>query len=193
MKWVTIASSYGLSSVRHQATTLVNVDFSAFKISSFSVVQRNTSGLLITHYFASVCVHFFLHEKRHFVTFASTPVWKKSRRLPSRNHGNWKHGFKAAFSVTVIRQNGHQLFRRHFQTDLKKIKLFEFRRIKISLKCVPKIPLSNKPIMAWRRIDDKPLSEPIMAQFTDTYMRHLVAMSFKYIRFLLNKKQSHMY
>ena len=26
--------------------------------------------------------------------------------------------------------------------------------------------------MAWRRIGDKPLSEPMMTQFTDTYMRH---------------------
>ena len=26
--------------------------------------------------------------------------------------------------------------------------------------------------MAWRRIGDKPLSEPMMAQFTDAYMRH---------------------
>ena len=25
--------------------------------------------------------------------------------------------------------------------------------------------------MAWRRIGDKPLSEPMMTQFTDTYMR----------------------
>ena len=26
--------------------------------------------------------------------------------------------------------------------------------------------------MAWRRIDDKPLSEPTLTQFTDAYMRH---------------------
>ena len=31
--------------------------------------------------------------------------------------------------------------------------------------------------MAWRRPDDKPLSEPMMAQFTDAYMRHLALMS----------------
>ena len=34
----------------------------------------------------------------------------------------------------------------------------------------------NKPavvqVMAWRQIGDKPLPEPMMAQFTDAYMRH---------------------
>ena len=38
--------------------------------------------------------------------------------------------------------------------------------IKISLKFVPKGPINNNPvlvqIMAWRRLGDKPLSEPIM-------------------------------
>ena len=48
--------------------------------------------------------------------------------------------------------------------------------IKISLKCVPKGPIDNIPalvqIMAWCRIGDKPLSEPMLMQFTDAYMRH---------------------
>ena len=47
--------------------------------------------------------------------------------------------------------------------------------IKISLKFVPKSPIDKKPslaqIMAWRRIGDKPLSEPMLTQFTDAYMR----------------------
>ena len=38
--------------------------------------------------------------------------------------------------------------------------------IKISLECVPKVRINNIPslvqIMAWRRIGDKPLSEPMM-------------------------------
>ena len=45
--------------------------------------------------------------------------------------------------------------------------------ILISLKFVP---IDNKPwlvqVMAWRRISDKPLSEQIMRQCTDTYMQH---------------------
>ena len=32
--------------------------------------------------------------------------------------------------------------------------------------------------MAWRRIGDKPLSEPMMALFTDAYMRHSASMSY---------------
>ena len=48
--------------------------------------------------------------------------------------------------------------------------------IKISLKFVPKGPIENNQalvqIMAWRRIGDKPLSEPMLTQFTDAYMRH---------------------
>ena len=44
------------------------------------------------------------------------------------------------------------------------------------MKYVPMSPLDNKPpliqVMAWRRIGDKPLSEPIMTQFTDAYMRY---------------------
>ena len=48
--------------------------------------------------------------------------------------------------------------------------------MKISLKFVPKGPIDNNPalvqIMAWRRIGVKPLSETILAQFTDAYVRH---------------------
>ena len=48
--------------------------------------------------------------------------------------------------------------------------------ILISLKFVPKGPIDNNPalvqIMAWRRIGDKPLSEPMLTRFTGTFMRH---------------------
>ena len=47
--------------------------------------------------------------------------------------------------------------------------------IKISQKFVPKGPIDNIPamvqIMAWRRIGDKPLAEPMLTWFTDTYMQ----------------------
>ena len=43
--------------------------------------------------------------------------------------------------------------------------------IKISLKFVPKGPIDNKSalvqVMAWRRTGDKPLSEPMLTQFTE--------------------------
>ena len=48
--------------------------------------------------------------------------------------------------------------------------------IKMSLKFVPKGPVNNIPalvlIMAWQRPGDKPLSEPVLTQFTKAYMRH---------------------
>ena len=48
--------------------------------------------------------------------------------------------------------------------------------IKISLKLVFHGPIDNNPalvqIMAWRRIGDKPLSEPMLTQFTDAFLRH---------------------
>ena len=34
--------------------------------------------------------------------------------------------------------------------------------------------------MAWRRPGDKQLSEPMMVQLTDAYMRHSASMSKKY-------------
>ena len=49
--------------------------------------------------------------------------------------------------------------------------------IKISMNFVPKGPIDNNQaliqIMAWRRIGDKPLSEPMLTRFIDAYMRHL--------------------
>ena len=53
--------------------------------------------------------------------------------------------------------------------------------IKFSLKYVRKGPIDNNPalvqIMAWRQSGDKPLSEPMMTQFNDAYMRHSASMS----------------
>ena len=49
-------------------------------------------------------------------------------------------------------------------------------KIKISLKFIPRSPIDNEPalvqVMAWRRIGDKPLSEPMLTWFTDAYMQH---------------------
>ena len=53
--------------------------------------------------------------------------------------------------------------------------------IKISLKFAPEGIINNIPalvqMMAWRRPGDKPLSEPMMTQFNDAYMRHSSSMS----------------
>ena len=77
------------------------------------------------------------------------------------------------------RQNG-----RRFPDDIFKcIFLNEnaWISLKISLKFVPKVRIDNIPalvqIMAWHRPGDKPLSEPMMAQFNEAYMRHSASMS----------------
>ena len=49
-------------------------------------------------------------------------------------------------------------------------------RIQISPKFVPGGPIDNNPelvqIMTWRRIGDTPLSEAMLTQLTDAYVRH---------------------
>ena len=53
--------------------------------------------------------------------------------------------------------------------------------IKFSLQFVPKGQINNIPafvqIMVWRRPGDKPLSEPMMTQVNDAYMRYSASMS----------------
>ena len=51
-----------------------------------------------------------------------------------------------------------------------------FILIQISQRFVPKVPIGNKSVlvqaMAWHQTGDKPLPEPMLAQFTDAYMWH---------------------
>ena len=48
--------------------------------------------------------------------------------------------------------------------------------IRISLKFIPEGSIDNKAalvqVMPWHQTGDKPLPEPMMAQFTDAYMQH---------------------
>ena len=96
-------------------------------------------------------------------------TWSNANPDP-RCHITWPQ----SFNTLRPRQNG-----RHFADDIFKcIFLKENVRIsiEISLKFVPRCPINNIPalaqIMAWRRQGDKPLSEPMVVQFTDTYMPH---------------------
>ena len=47
---------------------------------------------------------------------------------------------------------------------------------RISLKCVPRSPIENKPaliqVMAWHQTGNKPQPETMFNQFTDAYMQH---------------------
>ena len=73
----------------------------------------------------------------------------------------------------------------HFADDIFKRIFFNenvWISIKISLKFVPKGPISNIPalvqIMAWRRSGDKPLSEPMMVSLPTHKMCHSASMSY---------------
>ena len=65
--------------------------------------------------------------------------------------------------------------RRHFQMHFCEWKVLCIL-IPISLRFVLKVPIDNKSAlvqaMAWHRIGDKPLPEPLSSQFTVAYMRH---------------------
>ena len=69
--------------------------------------------------------------------------------------------------ATILADNR---FKRLFLNENAKIP------IQIALKLVPDGPIDNNPAlvqkMAWRRIGDKPLSEPMLFRFTDAYMRY---------------------
>ena len=56
------------------------------------------------------------------------------------------------------------------------MKSFVFWLDRTSLKFAPNGPIDSNQalvwIMAWHRIDDKPLSEPVLTWFIDVYMRH---------------------
>ena len=78
------------------------------------------------------------------------------------------------FNPPSPEQNGHHfangIFRRIFLNEKSCILII----MALKLTFVPKDPFDNKPalfhIMAWRRIDDKTLSEPMLAQFTDAFL-----------------------
>ena len=64
----------------------------------------------------------------------------------------------------------------HYQDETVLSLSRRFRCQNISLKFVPRGPIDSYPwlvqLMAWRRTGDKTLSESMMTQFTDAYMRH---------------------
>ena len=75
---------------------------------------------------------------------------------------NWAHQVTICHAINTLRQ-------RHFPDDIFKCIFFNENvriSINISLKFVPKGPIKNIPalvqIMAWRRLGDKPLFEPML-------------------------------
>ena len=100
------------------------------------------------------------------------PIWLHCPSA-SKTAMNISHGYTRVDNITLISsppgQNGCHFGRRYLMC----IFLNENDRIQmqISLKFVPRSPIVNKPafvqVMAWCWIGDKPLPEPMMAQFTD--------------------------
>ena len=78
--------------------------------------------------------------------------------------------FPTLFNSSPPGQNGHYFTGDSFMCIFVNEKFC----IWISLKFVPKGPIDNNRamIIAWHRIGDKPLSEPMQTIFTDAYMRH---------------------
>ena len=66
--------------------------------------------------------------------------------------------------------------------------------MKISLQFVPKGPIDNVPalvqIMAWHRIGDKPLSEPMMSWDADAYKQYYTILFYQ-CYFLQNSHYTH--
>ena len=117
---------------------------------------------------------------RFMSAISDTPSQKRTfARTTYAFHGLFHTSLhRSKLSTLRPRQN-----EQHFTDDIfKRIFFNENVRIsiKISLKFVPKGPINNIPalvqIMAWRRTGDKPLSEPMMTQFNDAYMRHPASM-----------------
>ena len=92
--------------------------------------------------------------------------------------------FSNAFFLNENNSSTHEQNGRHFAEDIFKCIFLNENiiiSIQFSLKFVPKGPIDNKStsvhVMAWRLFGAKPLPEPMLTQFTDTYMRNYGEMS----------------
>ena len=144
-----------------------------------------TDGYLVSNWLKiwkhwKVCVIVWLEYKLYIK--CNTPYCLKLIcQNMSQNSSSWD-GFQfqgRLLNTLRPRQNGH-----NFRDDIFRYLLLNeniWILIKISLKFVHKGPINNIPalvqIMAWCRPGDKPLSEPMLVCFTDTYMRHSASMS----------------
>ena len=115
-------------------------------------------------------------------------IWHKSHRILCH------HCLASLFCTARSAQYISNMFvnslrprknRHNFAHDVFKCNLLNenvWIPIKLLLEYVPKGPINNIPalvqIMAWRRTGDKPLSEPMMIQFNDAYMRHSASLSY---------------
>ena len=101
------------------------------------------------------------------ILYKTVLLWDPLRHNIIHDNNTIKYVIVLAFMIVNTLRPG-QNGRRFADDTFKRIFLNENFRIsiKISLKFVPKGPINNNPalvqIMAWRRLGDKPLSEPMM-------------------------------
>ena len=85
------------------------------------------------------------------------------------------HSNNGIVPVAPHGQNGSHFTDDIFKCIVMNSKVF-FILFQIFLKFVPKGPIDNEAeliyVMAWCRTGDKSLSDPMLTQFTDAYMRH---------------------
>ena len=111
---------------------------------------------------------------------------QRHHRHHHRNH-RWQIShlifYNINFACIIVQHTEAETNGRQFAVHISECIIFNENcciLIQISLKSVPKYLVNNTsalvPIVVWRRTGDKPLSEPMMAYFTDTYKRHMASM-----------------
>ena len=99
--------------------------------------------------------------------------WPRSMSPYGVIRPQWVKGIHALPGHNVLTH--HPLDIIYFQMNFHEWKVLYFDNNFTDV-CSYKSPIDNNPalaqIMAWRRIGDKPLSEPVLTWFTDAYMRH---------------------
>ena len=92
----------------------------------------------------------------------------------NRDHFSYKISITVTFKSNPPGQNSGHLADDIFKCIFLNDNMWSL--IEIVLKFIPYGPISNIPAMiqinAWRRLGDKPISEPILVRFNDAYARH---------------------
>ena len=175
-----IGTDNGLSPGRHQAiiwtndgmmlTELLVTEFSEIliKIHTFSLKKMHLKMSLVK--WRPFCLG--LNVLKSYVpnNMICYQLITNSSATPSTEHNaspSWTGSTGGTLTPSSPEQNG-----RHFADDIFRwifVNEIFCILIKISLKFVPKDMIDNNPalvqIMAWRRIGDKPLSEPMLIKF----------------------------
>ena len=166
----------------HQSTTLLVLCAGNPLISNGFPVQRasNQENVFMSWYHHVVAIH----PQMPLIARFMGPTWGPSgadRTQVGPMLAPWTLLSGASlftsntFNSSPPGQNGHHFTNNNCRCIFVKENFCSL--IKIAQKFVPKGPVDYNPalikIMAWRWIGDKPLSEPMLTWFTETYMRQL--------------------